>query len=107
MAIYIEEFLYRGKAPSSGATEAWHVILGNETDNGFGGKAVAISDPMSPAQAATAGFPLPVILAAINTAIMDQLTASQAQTTTLQAQLDALQTQNDQLHSQIIASKPE
>src|SRR5882672_11850984 len=103
MTIYIEEFLYRGKAPSTGETEAWHVVLGNEIDNGFGQMVVNISNPMTPSQAQAVGFPLPVILASINTIIMDQLDAEKAKSADLTAQLDAEKAKSADLTAQLDA----
>lgn len=84
MPLFVEEFLFRG-ATSEGAS-AWHVVLANQVDDGFGGTVIVRSGPMPPAKAESLGFPLPIILTAINTAVMDQLAGA----TTALAQKDVL-----------------
>jgi hypothetical protein len=72
MAAYIYEFLYRGPQPHNDGKGAWHVVLGNDVDDGFGHKRTLLSTPMNPTQAAAAGFDLKTILADINTEVMVQ-----------------------------------
>ncbi|MGU3387300.1 hypothetical protein ACLBYG_22510 [Methylobacterium sp. D53M] len=89
-AIHIEEFLWRGRPAGSDQPAAWHIRLmatGGVDDFNAPIPAV-VSDPMTPEQAAAAGFPLPVILAAINTEALAQVANLQGALAALQKTLD-------------------
>ena len=73
--MYIYEFLYRGPQPHNGGKGTWHVILGNDVDDGFGQKRTLHSAPMTPTQAAATGFDLKTILADINMEVLAQFDA--------------------------------
>lgn len=88
---FVQEFLYRGNANDTGA---WHVVLGNVVEDGFGGERLLLTPPMTPAQATTAGFPLPAVIVDINTATLAEVEALQAQVAELQAALAAAQAEN-------------
>lgn len=82
MAIYLDEFLYRGKP--DGSAGAYHVVLGSATVDAFGAPQLSLSGALTPEQASEKGFPLPAIIAAMNT---DLLAANNA----LKAALAVLQ----------------
>lgn len=70
MTAYLYEFTFRGRHPSEAPLPSdYHVRLGDQVTN-FGQSQLVQSGPLTPAQAAALGFPLPTIVAAINTAIM-------------------------------------
>lgn len=105
MTIYIEEFLYRGKSPSSAQPASWHLVLGDEVTNGFGKNTISFAGPMTPAQAKDLNFDLPVVLAAINTAVMGQLTVKTSELAAKSADLDAEKVKSAGLDTQLVAEK--
>jgi hypothetical protein len=108
MAVFIEEFLYRGK--SDGAS-AWHVVLGTVVDDGFGDKKLNLKGPMTPAQAEEGGYPLPAILSAINGVALAELEATKTTLKVVEADKKAVEEQakilaeQAELHLEAIAAK--
>lgn len=90
-AVHIEEFVYRGRPAGSDQPGSWHIRLmamGGSDD--FGGPIpAALSDPLTPEDAAARGYPLPEVLAAINADALAQVTALRASADTLTATLAA------------------
>jgi len=105
MTIFVQEFLYRGYEPSKGGGGAWHVVLGSEVADGFGGTVVQLQT-MSIAQAEAAGHALPDLIGSINAATLaaaeglaadlqaaqEAKASAEAQVVELMTQLAALQT---------------
>ncbi len=86
---WVEEFLYRGRAPGSGVDPAWHVTVGAIVDDGFGGQTTVTRGPLTIDQAEEMGFELPVILAEINDDLMREVVSLQAELEATRAELDA------------------
>ncbi|MGU3386941.1 hypothetical protein ACLBYG_20690 [Methylobacterium sp. D53M] len=88
-AIHIEEFCWRGRPEGSDQPADWHIRLMATGGMDDFNKPIpaALSDPMTPEQAAAAGFPLPTIFAAINADALAQVTSLQATIATLQKTL--------------------
>lgn len=93
-SIYVDEFLFRGRPANSADAPAWHVQLGVQQDDGFGGLTTSFK-LFNMADAEAAGWPLPAIISAINAdtlKISEQLTvdktALQATIATMQAAAD-------------------
>lgn len=83
MAIFLEEFLYRGRPPDATEPPAYHVVLGDVVRDAFGRTLLTTSGALTPDQAAAAGFPLPAVIAAIDAGLM-------AENAALRGELDAL-----------------
>lgn len=66
------EFLYRGQSDGSGA---WHVILGAQVDDGFGGKITVYQGPLSVAQAEKLGHSLDSVIGEIASGLTRQIEA--------------------------------
>lgn len=66
--IHLEEFLWRGRPSGSDQPAAWHIRLMATGGTDDFGKPIpaAISDPLTPEQAAEQGFPLPKVLDGVN-----------------------------------------
>lgn len=90
MTIKVDEFLYRGPHSKNGNVAGWHVVLVEETTDVFGGIARSFSGALTPEQAEALGFPLPVIINAINTTVLAERDA-------LKTERDALKTERDAL----------
>jgi hypothetical protein len=72
-SIFLEEFLWRGRAPDTNEPPAWHVILGHVTTNAFEKRTLSLSHALTPDQAKELGFDLPDALAAINQASLAEI----------------------------------
>jgi len=70
MALFVEEFLYRGKAPGVAEQPAWHVVLGDAVTDAFGNLSISLSGPLPVARAETLGFGLPSVIAEINAVVL-------------------------------------
>lgn len=88
--MYLEEFLYRGRAPDDPREPAYHVILGEVGQDGFGQRTIALSPALTPDQAREAGFPLPAIVEAVNADLMDQNVSLLARIAELEAERNAM-----------------
>ena len=84
MTTRIDEFLYRGKP--AGQAPAWHVVLANEVSDGMGGTITALKGPLNMTQAEDAGFPLPVIIASINSELLKNNELLRAENTAVKAE---------------------
>lgn len=67
---WVEEFLWRGRPSTSTQPSAYHLVIGSIGDETL--NKPILSDPMTPAQAEAAGFPLPEIISAINAIVMQE-----------------------------------
>lgn len=92
MAVFLFEFLFRGVDPNGAnpGGASYHVILGQSGVDTWGAPTVQLSQAMTPAQAVAAGYTIPAIASAINTATMATNTQLAAQVVELQAQVVAL-----------------
>lgn len=99
--IFVEEFLYRGQPSADEADAAWHVVLGAADTDAFGKPVLNLNGPLNMTQAIAAGWPLPTILAAINSASLTQIEAVQAQNATLTQELADAQAQIASLQQQL------
>lgn len=99
--IFVEEFLYRGQPSADEADAAWHVVLGAADVDAFGKPVLNLQGPLNMTQAIAAGWPLPTILAAINSASLTQIEAVQAQNATLTQELTDAQAQIASLQQQL------
>ena len=91
MALYVYEFLYRGRDPED-AGPAWHLALGQSGRDGFGHR-LSNGPVMTMSQAADAGYDLPAVIADINAAALREIEKLNAQLGDLRQQL---QQQGDQ-----------
>jgi hypothetical protein len=73
MTLFVEEFLYRGRAPADLQPSAWHVILGDAVTDAFGKQSISLSDALTPSQAEALGFPLSKVIAGINDELAKQV----------------------------------
>lgn len=91
MKVWLDEFLFRGRPPDSEEPMAWHInVLATSTD-AFGEETVSMRQyDMTTAE--KAGYPLPDIIAGINTEVMkdcEKLRAEKiALTLALQAEIE-------------------
>lgn len=69
MSLYVSEFLFRGHEPAGGAAPAWHLVLGQSGSDAFGAP-LPDGPVMTMQQAEAAGYDLPAVIAAINTAAL-------------------------------------
>lgn len=99
--IFVEEFLYRGQPSADEADAAWHVVLGAADVDAFGKPVLNLNGPFNMTQAIAAGWPLPTILAAINSASLTQIEAVQAQNATLTQELTDAQNEIASLQQQL------
>lgn len=78
---YLEEFLYRGKAPDVPKEDppTYHVLIGILGEDGFGKRRVDVSSALTPAQAAEQGYDIKTIVSEINTEVMEHNLALAAQ----------------------------
>lgn len=86
MAIFVEEFLYRGREPGSAEPPAWHLQLTSLGTDDFGDP-IRATRTLNMAQAEAAGWPLPQILSAINAEVMRAAEAARLRTEELEARL--------------------
>ena len=90
MTIYVDEFLFRGRAPDDAEPPAWHVVLGNKGVTVFNDPFRDMSTTMNSQQAESAGWSLPTIIADINTQLLKQCEVQAATIADLKTQLKAL-----------------
>lgn len=87
--LYVEEYLYRGRPPSSGAPGEHHLILGCEIADGFGGMTTHHRGPLTMADAEALGWPLAKITDAISGETADALQKATAELTAVRSERDA------------------
>ena len=87
MAIFIHEFLYRGRPEGAAEPPAWHLTLVSTGTNDFG-ETVRSEKTLTMAEAQAAGWDLPEIIAAINAETLIELDAKRAEVVALQAKLE-------------------
>ncbi|WP_303827561.1 hypothetical protein, partial [Asticcacaulis taihuensis] len=90
MSRYVEEFLWRGRPEGSDLPAGWHIIIGAQSVDGFGGERIDFTQALTPEQAEAIGFPLETIIAGINADALKAADILRAQVASLQAQLDAM-----------------
>lgn len=109
MAIFLYEFLYRGRPGGSAEPPAWHLILGSATVNDFGKSQIAAGDAMSVTQAKEAGWGLPEIVAAINADVLVETEAQRvlnvAQAAKISEQAEALEQQTAAIETASTANR--
>lgn len=91
MTLYIDEFLYRGRAADDIEPPAWHLIMADKITDGFG-VVQRHQRIFNMDQAAKAGYALPEIISTINASALASSDAAKATITALQNQLDAANT---------------
>lgn len=94
---WIDEFLYRGRAPDDSTEPAWHVIIHTRIDDGEGNVALAAPKIMSIQQAQEAGWDLSKVLAEINSEALVQVGSLQAALDTANTELETVTSQRDAL----------
>ncbi|HVI28872.1 hypothetical protein [Hansschlegelia sp.] len=98
MTQYVEEFVYRGRPPSSELQPAWHVRLGSETPSAFGGEpTIELTQPMMVTEAEAAGWPLDDILGAVAAAATVRADTLAAQLAAAREAADEAEMLRDQL----------
>lgn len=102
--VFVEEFLYRGQPSADAADAAWHVVLGAADVDAFGKPVLNLNGPLNMTQAIAAGWPLPTILAAINSASLTQIEAVQAQLAAAQTQSTTLEQELTDAQTQLVAA---
>lgn len=91
MALYLEEFLYRGRP--DGQPPAYHVVLGDAGTDAFGNPSLVLSGPLTPAQAEALGFSLQAVAEAINSQTLAALTQAQSDLDAARTKIAALEQQ--------------
>jgi hypothetical protein len=91
MAIYVDEFLYRGRAPGSAEPPAWHLTLGSAGEDDFG-RPVTSTRTLSVGEAEAAGWHLPAVIAEINAMLAVEIEARRSEVNDLRAELEAKET---------------
>ncbi len=86
MAIYIEEFLYRGRAAGSAEEPAWHLVLASTGEDDFGQPTIA-TRTLNMAEAEAASWGLPEIIAAINAELMAEVDTKRSEVQALAQEL--------------------
>lgn len=102
MAVWIEEFLFRGKDPDSGQKPAWHVVLASKVDDGFGGTQI-LTRMMGVAEAEAAGYPLVSLIATMNAETLKTSDSLSTQLKTAQQSLTDITTERDGLSEQVLS----
>jgi hypothetical protein len=97
MTLFVEEFLYRGRAPSDAQPSAWHVILGDAVTDAFGKQSISLSDALTPSQAEELGFPLSAVIAGINNELAKQVDALSTELAATKGERDRAVTALDQM----------
>ena len=90
--IYLDEFLYRGRAPGDDRAPAWHVVLGSVGTDAFGRPFRDTTAPLTPDAALALGYDLPAILAAINTETLRECETLRAKAAEDEQRIAALDT---------------
>lgn len=90
MTVHVAEFLYRGRDPSSGEPNAWHVILADTITGPDGRSQYIEGQPLTPDQATALGWDLTAITGDINTQLMTERDALTTERDALRAERDAL-----------------
>lgn len=107
MAAFIYEFLFRGRVPGSETPSAWHVVLGNEVDDGFGKKVIGYAGPLTPGQSQALGFSLSTILQDINGEAMEKIDGLEKDKTDLQTATARLEKDKTDLQAVAVALEDE
>lgn len=89
MALYVEEFLYRGRPEGSKQPVSWHAVVGETITNGVGQESIILHGPMGPATSEAMGFPLETIVAEMNTVAMQERDAALVDKAKAEAERDA------------------
>jgi hypothetical protein len=89
MPVHLEEFLYRGRAEDSTEPLAWHVVLLSITKDEFGENLLR-AKTLNITQAEEAGWPLPEVIATINTEAMKEVEALRTELAALKEQLRSM-----------------
>lgn len=89
MALYLDEFLYRGRPAGAAEPPAYHVVLGDAVIDAFGNQSISLSGPLTPAQAESHGFTLQTIAETINSQTLATLAVVNADLATARAELGA------------------
>lgn len=87
MAVFIHEFLYRGRPEGSDEPPAWHLTLASTGVDDFGAPAWS-EKTLNIAEAEAAGWALPEIIDAINSKALVELHEVRAKLSDLAADLD-------------------
>lgn len=103
MAIFIEQFLFRGRAPEEGIDPEWAVWLAQPISNPLTGavRIDPVAGPLTPDQAKEAGYPLKTVLAGINEAALKTADDRAAQIRDLTAKLQEASEKIDALTAQV------
>jgi hypothetical protein len=88
MAIYIDEFLYRGRAPGSAEEPAWHLVLASAGEDDFGRPTRAVRT-LGMAEARAAGWGLPEVIAAINAGLAAEIETKRSEVEALRSEIEA------------------
>lgn len=97
METWIEEFLYRGRPPTGPGSELapdFHVIVGQQVANPFGGDdppSRRTVGPLTPTQAAEMGYSLETLVTGINTATLSEVDRLRKIETDLRGELETMQ----------------
>lgn len=73
-AVYVEEFLYRGRPPNDLRPPAWHIVLfENVGESEVDKQPHYRSHTLNVTQAEAAGYPLPKLIDAINSEALKEI----------------------------------
>lgn len=103
--IYVEEFLFRGRDPRTGAPPAWHVSIGELPPDGWDGPPKS-TGPMAPTRAeALHGVTLATIVDEIAAAAVLRASELEDEVSSLRAQLEAAREEVSSLNQRLKALK--
>ncbi|TDR90278.1 hypothetical protein [Enterovirga rhinocerotis] len=106
MAVFVYEFLFRGRPPGSGGPPAFHVILGDAQTDAFGRETISLNGPMTPEQAGALGFPLETVIETINADTLEEVGALSARASTLESENGDLRLEVEELKAALAAATP-
>ena len=92
MAVYVYEFLYRGRPNGE---SAYHVVLADVVADALGQSRHVESSVLTPEQATTLGFPLTTIIAEINATVLIERDRALAEKAALEMERDRVITEKD------------
>lgn len=103
--VFIEEFTFRGRPPGDPTPAAWHLVLGAAQDDGFGGEAIILKGPLTPAEADAAGFTLDAVCAQIDAAALKAADDARAAMSALHEQISSLEQNVAELQATLAAAR--
>ncbi len=95
MTLYLEEFLWRGRAPDDARPPAWHVILASKGTDAFGQPYCDLSPALTPEQAKGLGFDLAAVFSVINSEALQECDRLRSELASAQGRVAELEAMHD------------